>query len=733
MFRLKRFINNNSSSLNLFNNSIQHVKYSTSSSSFNNLLLNDDGNEIKSNSSYSSLFLTNKGKNTDFKLNDQFIEEYRKKKAKFGFGILGEIVYRRTYSRVKPDTNTNEKWYETVERVVNGTYNMQKRWIESHGLSWNDTKAQSSAQEMYRKIFEMKFLPPGRGLWAMGSPITEKKGLYAALNNCAFVSTMDMKDNPTKPFIFLMDASMLGVGVGFDCRGANSFIIKGQSKRNCGDEMFIIPDSREGWVQSVQILLDSYFLNKPKPQFDYSKIRKKGEPIKGFGGVCSGYQPLQELHYDISNILDESTGKPISITNIVDLMNLIGKCVVSGSVRQSAEIAFGDPNSTEYINLKNYKANPHRQAFGWTSNNSVFAEIGMEYDKICERIIENGEPGFAFLENMKSYSRMIPSEKDFKDSKALGGNPCLEQTLESYELCCLVETFPNNHDSLEEYLSTLKYAFLYSKTVTLGATQWPDTNRVLLRNRRIGCSMSGIAQFIQEKGLNELREWCLKGYDYVTELDNIYSDWLAIPKSIKKTSIKPSGTVSLLAGATPGMHYPISEYYIRRIRIHKGSDLLPELKHAGYHIEEALDNVNNMVVEIPIHSGKNIRSANSISIWEQLSLAAFLQKHWADNQVSSTVSFNPATEGPQLKHALNYFQYQLKGVSFLPNTDLNSKTIYTQMPYEPIDEEKYKELTKNLKPVSFENSRPTEPEPDKYCDSNNCTVLSQPNNLNNLE
>ena len=114
------------------------------------------------------------------------------------------------------------------------------------------------------------------------------------------------------------------------------------------------------------------------------------------------------------------------------------------------------------------------------------------------------------------------------------------------------------------YFRTLKFAYLYAKTVTLGATHWPLTNRVMLRNRRIGCSMSGIAQFVSQRGLHELREWCRAGYDVIQQHDKIYSDWLAIPLSKKTTSIKPSGTVSLLAGATPGLHYPESQYYYRR-------------------------------------------------------------------------------------------------------------------------------------------------------------------------
>ena len=115
-----------------------------------------------------------------FKLSENFISKYKRKKAPFGFNGLGELVYMRTYSRIK-ENGKNERWWETVQRVVEGTYTMQMNWIESHQLGWNPWQAQKSAQEMYDRIFNMKFLPPGRGLWAMGTAITEEKGLYAAL------------------------------------------------------------------------------------------------------------------------------------------------------------------------------------------------------------------------------------------------------------------------------------------------------------------------------------------------------------------------------------------------------------------------------------------------------------------------------------------------------------------------------------------------------------------------
>ena len=652
-----------------------------------------------------------------FKLSENFINKYKRKKAPFGFNGLGELVYMRTYSRIKED-GKNERWWETVQRVVEGTYTMQKNWIDQHQLGWNPWQAQASAQDMYERIFTMKFLPPGRGLWAMGTAITEEKGLYAALNNCAFVSTKTLKEDYAKPFCFLMDASMLGVGVGFDCKGAGEIVVKGVDTSKEKQE-YQIPDTREGWVESLKLLLETYFHGQAPIKFDYSIVRPAGVAIKGFGGVSSGPKPLEEVHETIRGVLEKNSGEPITTTTIVDIMNLIGKCVVAGNVRRTAEIVFGEPDDEEYLDLKNYKVNPHREQYGWTSNNSIFAELGMDYTEAAERINDNGEPGFAWLENMRKFSRM-KNGGDNKDHRVMGGNPCLEQSLESYELCCLVETFPANHDSLEDYQRTLKYAYLYAKSVTLGKTHWSDTNRVMLRNRRIGCSVSGVAQFITQRGLHELKNWLETGYDTIQDWDKQYSDWFAVPKSIKTTSVKPSGTVSLLAGATPGLHYPESRFYLRRIRVSKYSELIEPMIKSGYKVEPAFGSEDTtMVVEVPVDVGEGIRTVSELSIWEQFSLAAFMQKHWADNQVSCTVTFDPETEGKMIPQVLNYYQYQLKGISLLPRHELGA---YKQMPYEAINEKEYTKQVSKLKKLSFGVIHKEEANIEKFCDGDFCDI-----------
>ncbi|MEH0157016.1 hypothetical protein V6R21_23045 [Limibacter armeniacum] len=663
-----------------------------------------------------------------FALDESFLEKYKNTNPPFGFNGLGELVYMRTYSRLNED-GSNEVWWQTVRRVVEGTYTIQKNHILKYQLGWDDDKAQVSAQEMYDRMFNMKFLPPGRGLWAMGSELTTKRNLFAALNNCSFVSTEKLSEDPVKPFEFLMDMSMLGVGVGFDVKGAGQVKINQPNKEET--TTYVIPDSREGWVTSVGMLLDTYLHpNRVAVEFDYSKIRKAGEPIKGFGGVSSGAEPLKKLH---NQIIEKFDGRPedshISTTDIVDIMNMIGCCVVAGNVRRSAEIVFGDPNDDEYLKLKDYRWNnetmkmegsaAHRADYGWSSNNSVFAEVGMDYDKVAGQTAVNGEPGYIWLDNIRKFGRMCDAP-DYKDARAMGTNPCAEQSLESYELCCLVETFPTRAESKEDFLRTLKFAYLYAKTVTLTNTHWAETNRVLLRNRRIGTSMSGIAQFIEGNGLETLRTWCDEGYNTIQNWDKIYSEWLCVPRSVKTTSIKPSGTVSLLPGVTPGMHYPESNHYIRRIRIAKDSPLLDKCREANFHIEPSVAESNTMVVSIPVEIS-NVRTVNEVSIWEQVSLAAFIQEFWADNQVSVTVTFKK-DEATQIKPILNYYQYRLKSVSFLPKLEMGN-TVYPQMPYEEISKDKYDELVKGIKPLNFsEMSGGVDSEAEKFCDGDHCVL-----------
>jgi hypothetical protein len=650
-----------------------------------------------------------------FKLTDSFVEQYKSVKPKFGFGGLGEFVYMRTYSRLK-ENGKNEQWYETVRRVVEGIYTIQRQHIEDYRLGWNQTKAQRSAQEMYERMFHFKMLGSGRSFWAMGTSIVMEKGLTESLYNCSFVSSDTItQGNVSDPFANAMDFLMLGVGVGFDTRGAGKAVIR-EPKEN--KDVFVIPDSREGWIESLKLCIDSFFGGK-NYDFDYSQIRKAGTPIKTFGGVSSGSKPLKELHKSIVKVFSGRDEEKITQKDIADVINQVGVAVVSGNVRRSAEMLLGS-HDDEFMELKNYKKNPERSSWGWASNNSVIGNVGMDYSLLAEKLSNNGEPAVIWLDNMRSYGRMRDNEKNNKDFRVMGVNPCSEITLEDRELCNLVEVIPSRHDSLDDFKKTIKYAYLFAKTITLLNTNWADTNKVMLRNRRIGLSLTGVTQFVADNGMNELKTWMEEGYSLAEKYDDIYSEWFAIPKSIKLTTIKPSGTLSLLAGVTAGIHYPESRFYIRRVRLAKNSAYVSVLKKSGYNVEPADEDVENtLVVEFPVKIASDVKTLNEVTMWEQLELASFAQENWADNAVSVTVTFKES-EKLQIKPALDIFQFRLKSVSFLPKLDGGGA--YKQMPYEQIDEATYEKASKKIKPIDFSDMT-TDSVSEMYCESDVCMVL----------
>lgn len=642
-----------------------------------------------------------------FRLSDDFVAGYKSKKAPFGYtdaagNSVGEITFLRTYSRLKED-GTKETWSDVCERVINGMYSIQKDHCKSQRLPWNDAKAQSSAKEAFDRLFNLKWTPPGRGLWVMGTPLVNEQRNSAALQNCAFVSTAEMtKQNPARPFAFLMEASMLGVGVGFDDKGADKdFTIYAPQ----GEETYVVPDTREGWVESVALIINAYLRADQKtPVFDYSQVRPAGAPIKTFGGTAAGHEPLERLHNYIHKLFKGRSGEKITRTDIADIGNLIGVCVVSGNVRRSAELLIGRLDDETFLNLKNAEKFPERNSYdpsapgwGWMSNNSVETTVGQNLDKIVPGIALNGEPGVIWMDVSRKYGRLADPINN-KDHRIAGYNPCAEQSLESYECCTLVETYLNRHDNLDDFKRTLKFAYLYAKTVTLLPTHWEETNAIMQRNRRIGTSMSGVANFADRTGLPALRDWMDEGYKHIKAYDNTYSEWLGIRESIKMTTVKPSGTVSILAGESPGVHWTVGgKFFNRAIRFANSDPMLPLFKMANYRIEPASESPDTTsVVFFPIKSLAE-RAEKDVTIFEKMSLAATAQRYWSDNSVSVTISFDPEKEAEHVGTVLHMYDGQLKTVSFLPSGNFT----YPQMPYTQITEEEYEDAIMKLFPIDF--------------------------------
>ena len=677
--------------------------------------------------------LRNGGRMTSFsfQLATEFVAGYKDKKPPFGYAdvagnSVGEITFLRTYSRLKED-GTKETWTDVCERVINGMYSLQKDHAKQNRLPWSDAKAAASAKEAFDRLFNLKWTPPGRGLWVMGTPIVNEQKNSAALQNCAFVSTNEMtKNNPAKPFAFLMEASMLGVGVGFDDKGAD----KGFEIHAPGNpQEYVIPDTREGWAESTAAVINSFLKpDQPNWDFNYDEIRPYGTPIKTFGGLASGKEPLIKLHNHIRKMFMGRAGQQLTRKDIADIGNMIGVCVVAGNVRRSAELLIGRIDDQDFLDLKNPERFPERNSYdpdapgwAWMSNNSVEVAVGTDFDPIVDGIVRNGEPGVIWMDVSRQYGRLADGVNN-KDWRVVGYNPCAEQSLESFEMCTLVETYLNRHESLDDFKRTLKFAYLYAKTVTLLPTHWEETNAIMQRNRRIGTSVSGVANFADDRGLPVLRQWMDEGYAVVKGYDQTYSEWLGIRESVKMTTVKPSGTVSILAGESPGVHWTAGgTFFLRAIRFRNNDPMLPLFKMANYRVEPASeDTIGTSVVFFPIKSGAK-RSEKEVSIFEKMSLAATAQRYWSDNSVSVTVTFDTEKEADSVGTVLHMYDGQLKTVSFLPM----GNHIYPQMPYTQITEEEYLKYEAELFPIDFTgvyNGLGIDAIGEAYCTTDACEI-----------
>jgi len=293
-------------------------------------------------------------------LSEEFVNQYKDKKVPWGFGLLSEIVYKRTYARRIEAENRTEEWYETIARCVNGA--------QSVGADYT----QEELERLYDYMFNLKAIYAGRMLWRLGT--NDKLSRFGdSLVNCWGVTV-----NSVDSFCFAFDQLMKGGGVGFSVRRQDVSelpkIKKGVAvtHESTKDADFIVSDSREGWVRLLRNVLDSFF--KTGKGFTYSTIlvRGAGEPIRGFGGTASGPLVLVDGIAQIVKVLQSREGKKLRSVDALDIMNIIGSVVVAGNVRRSAQIALGDSDDVLFLRAKRWDLGiPNWRAF---SNNTIYAD-----------------------------------------------------------------------------------------------------------------------------------------------------------------------------------------------------------------------------------------------------------------------------------------------------------------------------------------------------------------------
>jgi ribonucleoside-triphosphate reductase, adenosylcobalamin-dependent len=698
-------------------------------------------------------------------LTDAYIDSV-KKEVKPHWGELGWVTYKRTYARWLEDEQRHENWDETVKRVVEGNINLDPRL---HGKTVSTEVylgLQREAERLFKLVYGLASTPSGRNLWISGTDYQKRVG--DALNNCWFISirpqaygdSVIVPDYLTKdqkavsmPFSFLFDELMKGGGVGFSVVEKNidempevdqkTDLVVLISKKNHDysaaieagavdaddwyrahrGESYLFSetaDSREGWVKSNALLIDAHFASitgkANRVVIDVTDIREKGKIIHGFGGVAAGPAPFIEMLVSINQVLNEAYGRKLTSVDCTDVCNLIGKNVVAGNVRRSAEIALGSPKDNGFVTMKQdqEKLMDHR----WASNNSVIVSPEFDdYETIADSISKNGEPGIVNMDIIRNYGRLADGRQEGIDGEAEGTNPCGEISLCNGEPCNLFEVFPlvaeeQNWDMDEVFALATRYA----KRVTFSKYDWEISRKIIQKNRRIGISMSSIQDWILTKfgkrlvtGFHEetdaatgetvqapvYNQAAVKAvnafYDAVIKADKEYSEALDCGMSIKHTTVKPSGTVSKLAGVSEGMHFSFDKYIIQRIRFQDSDPLVPAIEKAGYPVEKDAYSANTMVASFPVKAeGAELAhfvSANDVSIEEQFATQAFLQTYWSDNSVSCTITFHPE-EKDKISGLFRQYRLSCKSTSLLPYSGHG----FVQAPKEPISKAKYLEM-----------------------------------------
>lgn len=583
-----------------------------------------------------------------FELSKETCDYLKSLPVKFGYGLVSEVCFYRTYSRKRKDGG-QESWADVVIRVINGTFSIRKNHYLNNTIEWKESEIQTYARDMAISMFNLEWCPPGRGLWAMGTDFVAERGSMA-LYNCSFTKLTSHEF--AEDMRWFMECLMCGVGVGFE---PTPHEIPLYDKPKVA--MYQIPDSREGWAESVKLAIANYtrygekpeFINSPEEPdvwhttFDYSLIRPKGMPIKGFGGVASGPEPLMRLHEAIAEQFEAyKSGERTAVELKTNIANLVGVCVIAGNVRRSAELGMASINDEVFLDLKDYDKYPHRESYGYMSNNTTKFFENKDFEKlglVAERVPVRGEPGVANIRNFK-YGRIGKRNKyPVRKDAATGLNPCGEITLEHREVCNIVETFPTKCATPRDWYRACEYATVYCSSVSLLPTHEESTNAVMLRNRRIGVGLADYANWIVSESLHKVISYMNKGYKVVTQTNRKWNSEAGVPEAIKKTTVKPGGTVPKLPGCVSGIGSPTFNETLRRISVAKDHPVCKLLIEANVPHKEMRYDKNTLLFEIPFLQ-KGV-PADKVSLWEQTLNLITVQRHWSDNAVSNTLYFKP--------------------------------------------------------------------------------------------
>jgi ribonucleoside-triphosphate reductase len=612
--------------------------------------------------------------------------------------ILSDVVVWSKYAKYKDALQRRETWEEIITR------NMDMHIRKFPQL-------EKLIRTNYELVYEKKVLPSMRSLQFGGKPIEVNN---ARLFNCSYLHIDDYRAFNETMFLLLS-----GTGVGYSI-SKNHISKLPVISRATKTRRYLIPDNIEGWADTIKVLMKSYFgLSTWKPNFDYRAIRAKGERLITSGGVAPGPEPLKICVAHIEAVLErKKDGEQLTSVECHDILCHIANAVLSGGIRRSAMIALFDEDDEEMLTCKSgqwYDLNPQRGR----ANNSVKLKRG-SVDKqlflnLWKKVEDSnaGEPGFFFTNDLE-----------------LGTNPCAEISLNSHQFCNLVEI--NASDITDQFdFETRAETAAFIGTLQASYTDFhylrPIWKEVTEREALLGVGMTGIASGkVYDLDMAEAAEATIRVNSFVAAA-------IGINPAARITTVKPSGTSSLVLGTSSGIHAWHDEYYVRRMRIGKNEAIYTYL--SIYYPELLEDCVYqptiNSVVSIPVAAPKGAITRSSESAIEFLERVKLIHEKWikpghiyGDNthNVSATVTVKKnewAMVGEWLWENQNHYN----GLSFLPE-DLGS---YPQTPFETITKEEYDEMSKKIHQIDvtkvIEISDNTNLMDQAACAGNNCEVV----------
>lgn len=583
---------------------------------------------------------------------------------------LQAFQYYDKYARFDYKRGRRETWVETVNRATN-----YLRELSENKLSHEEY------ERIRQSILNMKATPSMR-LLAMAGSAAKRQNI--AIYNCSFMGVDSLE-----AWVEALIISMSGCGVGFSVE--RQFVDKlprvVPQNKNATLHTFHIPDSTEGWAESLRAGL-IYWFNGEDVIFDYSEIRPEGAPLKTKGGRASGPKPLKDLHDFARQTILGAQGRKLTPLECHDIMCEVGSAAVCGGVRRTAMISLFDYDDDEMRNCKNGEDFPVRR---WNANNSAVWPEGISDEDIRKQMTEmfdgmRGEPG---IFNRHAANTMKPKRRK---QAAFGTNPCGEINLRDGEFCNLTIAIARADDTFESLRDKIEVATIIG-TIQSMAVNFPGLRDKWKGNceeeRLLGVDINGqldSALLVNDDGsiFEALR-------NHAVETNKIYAEKLGIPQSASVTCVKPSGNSSQLFNCSSGLHARWAPYYIRNVRVGTTSPLYPVLRDAGVPLTpengQTAENATTWVASFPVKSPEGAIVRNGRGAIEQCEYWLKNKIYWTEHNPSVTITYTE-DEKEALTDWVIAHKDLIGGMSFLPQSDAK----YDNMPYVEITKEKYEEM-----------------------------------------